>query len=49
VRHRLEARQFYVVWPESTVSDFSSGPDSELIVVRAPSLAGDKVAGRPGP
>jgi mannose-6-phosphate isomerase-like protein (cupin superfamily) len=47
-RHRLERGEFYIVWPESVVSDLSTGPDTELLVVRAPSKPGDKVSGRPG-
>lgn len=42
-RHDLEAGQFYVVWPYSVVSDISTGVDTELIVVRAPSIPDDKV------
>jgi hypothetical protein len=48
-RHRLEAGSFWVVWPESIVSDVASGPEAELIVVKSPSIAGDKVSGRPVP
>jgi mannose-6-phosphate isomerase-like protein (cupin superfamily) len=43
VRHHLEAGQFYVIWSHSVVSDVSTGADTELIVVRAPSIPEDKV------
>jgi hypothetical protein len=42
--HRLEAGSFLVVWPESIVSDIASGPETELIVVKSPSITGDKVS-----
>jgi mannose-6-phosphate isomerase-like protein (cupin superfamily) len=42
-RHDIEAGQFYVIWPYSVVSDVSTGADTELIVVRAPSIPEDKV------
>jgi quercetin dioxygenase-like cupin family protein len=38
----LEKGDFYVVWPETVVEDIATGPDTELIVVRAPSLPEDK-------
>lgn len=41
-RYDLDAGQFYIVWPYSVVSDVSTGADTELIVVRAPSI-NDKV------
>jgi hypothetical protein len=46
-RHRVEQGQFFVIWPEATVSSLSSSHDAELIVVRAPGLTGDKVLGKP--
>ena len=30
--------QFYVLWPETVMSEFSTDPDTEVIVVRAPSI-----------
>ncbi|WP_040741939.1 cupin domain-containing protein [Nocardia tenerifensis] len=42
-QHDLREGQFYVIWPQSVVSDISTGPDTELIVVRAPSIPSDKV------
>ena len=48
-RHKLETGQFYVIWPESVVSDLTTGDDTELIVVRAPSIPGDKFLGTPEP
>ncbi|RDI65013.1 cupin domain-containing protein [Nocardia pseudobrasiliensis] len=47
VEHTLRAGQFYVIWPESVVSDISTGPDAELIVVRAPSIPSDKISVNP--
>lgn len=44
-RHQLEAGQCYVIWPESVVSDITTETDTELIVVRAPSLPSDKFQG----
>lgn len=41
--HHLDRRQFYVIWPESVVSDISTSDDAELIVIRAPGIANDKV------
>jgi hypothetical protein len=43
-RHRLTKGQCYVIWPETTVSDLTTGDDTELIVIRAPSIPDDKVA-----
>jgi mannose-6-phosphate isomerase-like protein (cupin superfamily) len=42
-RYNLEAGQFYIIWPYSIVSDISSGADTELIVIRSPSIPDDKV------
>jgi Cupin domain len=42
VEHDLRRGDFYVVWPESVVSDIETDADAEVIVVRAPSIAGDK-------
>ncbi|MGH3429461.1 MAG: cupin domain-containing protein [Terriglobales bacterium] len=43
-RHRLTKGQCYVIWPETTVSDLITDDDTELIVIRAPSIPDDKVA-----
>jgi mannose-6-phosphate isomerase-like protein (cupin superfamily) len=42
-RHELVAGQFYIIWPYSVVSDVSTGPETEVIVVRAPSIPDDKI------
>ena len=41
-RHDLQAGDFYVIWPHCVVADIVTGPDTELVVVRAPSR-NDKV------
>lgn len=33
---------FYVIWPETVVENFSAGPNTNIIVTRAPSLPADK-------
>jgi hypothetical protein len=42
VQHELIKGDFYVVWPESVVSDIRTDPDAEILVVRAPSVENDK-------
>jgi hypothetical protein len=42
VTHDLGKGDFYVVWPESVVSDIETDEDAEVIVVRAPSVSNDK-------
>ncbi len=42
-RHDLKAGQFYIIWPYSVVSEISTGPDTEVMVVRAPSIPDDKI------
>ena len=42
VQHDLGKGDFYVVWPESVVSDIETDPDAEVLVVRAPSVENDK-------
>jgi mannose-6-phosphate isomerase-like protein (cupin superfamily) len=42
VQHELAKGDFYVVWPESVVSDIRTDPDAEVLVVRAPSVESDK-------
>jgi hypothetical protein len=42
VAHDLGKGDFYVVWPEAVVSDMETDADAEVLVVRAPSMAGDK-------
>ena len=44
VEHHLGKGDFFVVWPESVVSDFATNADAEVLVVRAPSVANDKFA-----
>jgi mannose-6-phosphate isomerase-like protein (cupin superfamily) len=45
VQHDLCKGDFLVVWPESVVSDIVRDADTEIIVVRAPSVPDDKVIG----
>ncbi len=40
--HDLGKGDFYVVWPESVVSDIETDEDTEVLVVRAPSVSNDK-------
>lgn len=40
---KAEKGDFYVIWPETVVENFSAGPDTKLIVIRAPSIQGDKI------
>lgn len=40
--HEVGARECYVIWPESVVADLSSSDDTEVMVIRAPSLPDDK-------
>ena len=42
VTHDLGKGDFYVVWPESVVSDIETDEDAEVLVVRAPSVMNDK-------
>jgi mannose-6-phosphate isomerase-like protein (cupin superfamily) len=42
VEHDLRKGDFYVVWPESVVSDITTDADAEVLVVRAPSVENDK-------
>ena len=42
VEHGFGKGDFYVVWPESVVSDITTDADAEVLVVRAPSVDGDK-------
>lgn len=44
VPHDLEKGDFFVVWPESVVSDITTDADAAILVVRAPSIANDKFA-----
>jgi glyoxylate utilization-related uncharacterized protein len=44
VRHDLHEGDFYVVWPESVVSDVATDSHAQVLVVRAPSVPYDKVA-----
>jgi quercetin dioxygenase-like cupin family protein len=40
--HDLSKGDFYVVWPETVVSEIATDADAEVLVVRAPSVADDK-------
>jgi hypothetical protein len=42
VQHDLHEGDFYVVWPESVVSDVATDSQAEVLVVRAPSVPDDK-------
>jgi hypothetical protein len=42
-RHSLCRGDFFVVWPETIVADVDVDPDAEIVVVRAPSVRGDKL------
>ncbi len=42
VEHDLRRGDFYVIWPDSVVSDIETDADAEVVVVRAPSVPGDK-------
>jgi mannose-6-phosphate isomerase-like protein (cupin superfamily) len=44
VEHTLGKGDFFVIWPESVVSDVTTSADAEVLVVRAPSVADDKFA-----
>lgn len=44
VEHALGKGDFFVIWPESVVSDVTTSADAEVLVVRAPSVADDKFA-----
>jgi mannose-6-phosphate isomerase-like protein (cupin superfamily) len=44
VEYNLRKGDFFVVWPESVVSEITTDADTEVLVVRAPSLADDKIA-----
>jgi quercetin dioxygenase-like cupin family protein len=46
-RVRLERGDFYVVYPYAVVEEIEAGENTELIVIRAPSLPGDKYPGEP--
>lgn len=41
-KYSLVKGEFYIIWPNTVVSDLSTDKDTELIVIRAPSL-NDKV------
>jgi quercetin dioxygenase-like cupin family protein len=42
VQHDLRQGDFYVVWPESVVSEIATDSQAEVLVVRAPSVPDDK-------
>jgi hypothetical protein len=41
--HVFHRGDFYVVWPDTVVSDISTDADAEVLVVRAPSIPNDKI------
>lgn len=41
-RVKVSRGEFYIVWPETKIADIEAGAKTELIVIRAPSLKGDK-------
>lgn len=41
-RYELKKKDFYIIWPGSVVADISTGADTELICVKAPSIPDDK-------
>ncbi len=41
-QYELHKRDFYIIWPGSVVADISTGEETELICVKAPSIPGDK-------
>ena len=41
-KHILHKGEFYIIWPETIVEEVEAGEDTELIVVRSPSM-NDKV------
>jgi len=43
VEHNLRKGDFFVVWPESVVSEITTDAETEILVVRAPSVADDKL------
>ena len=44
VEHSLRKGDFFVIWPESVVSEISTDAETEILVVRAPSVADDKLS-----
>jgi hypothetical protein len=43
VEHSLRKGNFYIIWPESVVSEITTDAETEILVVRAPSVANDKM------
>lgn len=41
-QHQLGPGDFYIVWPYTVVEELTTGENTELIVIRAPSLPDDK-------
>jgi len=41
-KHELHKGDFYVIWPETILESFATSKDTEIIVIRAPSV-NDKV------
>ena len=40
---KVNAEEFFVVYPFTVVEEFAAGDNTELIVIRAPSIPDDKV------
>ncbi len=45
VEHSFGRGDFFVIWPETIVSDVRSDAEAEMLVIRAPSVPGDKFQG----
>jgi|GEM_PF-706622 len=43
-QYELRKKDFYIIWPGSIVADITTGEDTELICIKAPSLPNDKFA-----
>ena len=43
MQHELRKGDFFVVWPESVLSEIVRDADTEILVIRAPSVPNDKV------
>ena len=43
-QYKLEKGDCFIIWPETMIKSVTTGDDTELIVVKAPSLPNDKFA-----
>lgn len=41
-RHQLGPGDFYVIWPYTIIEEITTGEDTQIMVIRAPSLPEDK-------